>query len=164
MANMPRQESEREDFLREATALVQRIELRVPHELEPVVVGFRRNGCASFFFGGDPVVQFNTAGEVRRLYFAGKLLKAEDRRLIALHRERTATETVLVRQELSSARQQEILAAIESQIAALHQALTANHFELVGEVPPHGSVLPMVLSWLSSHPAPWAIAPAPNAV
>jgi hypothetical protein len=161
---MARQESEREDILREATALVQRIELRLPHEPESVVIGFRRNGCASFFFGGDPVVQFNTAGELRRLFFENELLKAEGHQLIALHRRRTATETALVRQELSSAKQQEILSAVETRVARLQQSLSGDQFELVGEVPANGSVLPQVLAWLAAHLPPWPIAVAPNAV
>ena len=47
---MARQESNREDLLREATALVERVELHVPAFEEPIVVGFRRDGCASFLF------------------------------------------------------------------------------------------------------------------
>ena len=44
----------------EATALVERVELKLPDADDRVVVGFRRNGCASVFFGPDPVYQFTT--------------------------------------------------------------------------------------------------------
>ena len=75
---MARRESDREDLLREATALVERAELTIEGFDEPIVVGFRRDGSASFFFGADPVYQFNTAFELRRAFVVGLLYKAEE--------------------------------------------------------------------------------------
>ena len=90
---MARDQSSREDLLREATALVERIELRiagpmsVKHDRDDhVVVGFRANGSASFFFGEDPVYQFNSAGQLRRAYCGGLLIKAAHGRLVSLQR------------------------------------------------------------------------------
>src|SRR5512134_1308657 len=108
---MARQESEREDLLREATALVERAELQLPSFAEPIVVGFRSGGAASFFFGSDPVYQFNSTGQLRRAFVAGKLLKAERGRLVALARERTAEEVALVRTGLDPAEQAELLSS-----------------------------------------------------
>src|SRR5688572_18570527 len=65
---MARQEQDREDILREATALVERVELLIPEFPEPIVAGFRRDGSASFFFGADPVLQFNAQGKLRRAF------------------------------------------------------------------------------------------------
>src|SRR5688500_8421146 len=98
---MAQRESNREDLMREATALIERAELVLPGAAEPVVVGFRRDGSASFFFGADPVYQFNAAGELRRAYVGGLLYKAVSRHLVALRRERTETETILLSCELS---------------------------------------------------------------
>src|SRR3954447_20411722 len=100
---MSRHESDREDLLREATALVERIELTVGGFDLPVVCGFRRDGAASFYFGADPVYQFNAVGQLRRAFVAGRLIKAERGRLVALSRERTENEVALVRHELSAA-------------------------------------------------------------
>ena len=55
VSKMALHEQDREDLLSEATALVQRVELRVEGFAEPVIVGFRRGGEASVFFGADPV-------------------------------------------------------------------------------------------------------------
>src|SRR5687768_8047260 len=110
---MSRTESDREDLLREATALVERAELQVAGLGEPIVVGFRRDGAASFFFGADPVYQFNAAGELRRAYVGGLLYKAEQGELVALRRERTPAETALVRHDLSAAESTDLLAALE---------------------------------------------------
>ncbi len=63
---MARHEEEREDLMRDAKALVDRIELVVPGFEEPVVVGFRTNGAASFYFGQDAVYHFNSQLELRR--------------------------------------------------------------------------------------------------
>lgn len=69
---MARDESRREDLLREATAFVERIEL-VPSSSTskaaetPIVVGFRADGALSVFFGEDPAYQFNAAGELLRV-------------------------------------------------------------------------------------------------
>src|SRR5215216_4505512 len=93
---MAREGSSREDLLREATALVERIELlprttdrsMVASDLvgEHIIAGFRRDGALSIFFGEDPVYQFNAAGALRRAYCDGKLLKAARGRLAALQR------------------------------------------------------------------------------
>src|SRR3954462_9073696 len=102
---MAREESSREDLLREATALVERIEL-IPNGSTSdghIVAGFRLNGALSLFFGEEPVFQFNACGELRRAYSDGKLLKADRGRLAALGRVRTQNEVQLVRHELNEA-------------------------------------------------------------
>src|SRR5215212_742956 len=116
---MARDESSREDLLREATALVERIELR-PRATDfstaasklidqPIVAGFRRDGALSIFFGEDRVYQFNPAGELRRAYCNGKLLKATRGRLASLDRARTQHEVQLARHELSAIEEAEFL-------------------------------------------------------
>src|SRR3954469_16416273 len=121
---MAREESGREDLLREATALIERIELR-PRTTdlsiaasnlsdEPIVAGFRRDGALSIFFGEDPVYQFNAGGELRRAYFSGKLLKATRGRLVALERVRTEHEVQLMRNELLREEEVEFLNQMEN--------------------------------------------------
>src|SRR5688500_7447259 len=116
---MARHESDREDILREAAALVERAELVVPGENEPVVIGFRTGGAASVFFGGDPVYQFNSQGELRRAFVRGLLYKAERGRLVELRRERTSHETSLIRRELDAAEQDEMLRGAETRLLAV---------------------------------------------
>lgn len=45
---MARSEGPREDLLAEAVALVERVELSTDSSEVPVVIGFRKDGCASF--------------------------------------------------------------------------------------------------------------------
>jgi len=87
---MAQSEHDREDILREATALVERVELRLPDQPEAVVAGFRRDGSASFFFGVEPVLQFNTLKEFRRGYEGGQLLKAVHGQIVSLRKMREA--------------------------------------------------------------------------
>src|SRR5690606_4241518 len=97
---MARQEQDREDLLKEATALVERVELAIDGMPEHVVVGFRADGCASFYFGPEPVWHFNTSQELRRAYVGGLLYKAEQGRLVSLQRNRTSGQVQLLRHEL----------------------------------------------------------------
>ena len=78
---MVRDERDREDLLAEATALVERISLRIDPQQEPVVIGFRRDGSASFYCAAEEVYHFNSAGQMRRAYVDGQLFKATAGRL-----------------------------------------------------------------------------------
>jgi hypothetical protein len=160
---MARQESDREDLLREATALVQRAEFQLSDEPERVVAGFRRDGSFSLFFGSERVVQFNSAGQLRRGYFEGKLLKADKGRLVWMTRERTADAVVLHSQELSSAEAADTLRRATELIERLSLALQQGTFTLVGQVPAAEDIVPRILAWRASLPQPLQIAAAPNA-
>ena len=159
---MAREEQDREDLMREATALVERVELRVPHDAETVVVGFRRIGGASFFFGADPVFQFNAAGELRRAFVAGKLLKAEHGRLVELTRVRTPDETQLVRRELSVTESGLLVTVMSERLASLRDALAAA-FEIVAQVPTDLDLVGRVRAELETLCRSTTIADSPNA-
>jgi hypothetical protein len=159
---MSRSESDREDLLREATALVERVELTIPGYGEPIVVGFRRDGSASFFFGADPVYQFNAAGELRRAFADGLLYKAEAGRLVSLRRERSATETALIRHELTPDETDALLATLTQHFAHLRSALESHAHQLLREVPPNSNLPPRILTWLQRLPLPPPLAPAPH--
>ena len=160
---MARQESDREDLLREATALVDRAELRVAGEAEPVTVGFRRGGLLSVYFGGQAVYQFSATGQLRRAYVDGLLYKAERGRLVALCRERTPTEVALRRTELGDAETGSLLAAARDRLGRLRTALEQGAFEVVGQVTQLPDLTRQVCSWLQSMPQPIDVAMKPNA-
>jgi len=159
---MSRSTSAREDLLREATALVERAELQLPGYDEPIVVGFRRDGSASFFFGSDPVYQFNTAGELRRAFVSDLLYKAEQGQLVALRRERSATEMALVRHELTPAETAALLATLTNHLTRLRSALQTGAHQVLREVPPAAALPQRILTWLEQLPALIPIANTPN--
>jgi hypothetical protein len=169
---MARDESSRENLLREATALVERIELvlrstgsaSILSKLngDQIVAGFRRNGALSIFFGEDPVYQFNAAGELRRAYCDGKLLKAVRGRLVSLQRVRAWNETQLISHEISHGDESALLARMAEYIGELAALIKANAFEVAGQVPPDANVLGRLQLWLATH-THWQIASRPNA-
>jgi len=159
---MARHESDREDLLREATALVERAELKVAGFEEPIVVGFRRDGSASFYFGSDPVYQFNAALQLRRAYIGGLLYKAERGRLVSLRRERGKAAVHLVRVDLSDDEAAAMLARLQDELLRLHSAMAARRFEVTGQVPANADVVGQIGEWLAALPDKVSVAYAPN--
>ncbi|MBW3542745.1 MAG: hypothetical protein KY476_20980 [Planctomycetes bacterium] len=97
---MSRTETDREDLLAEAVALVRRVELRVPGLPENLVAGFRSDGRLSVYFGGDPAYHFDAAGRLRRAFVDGELFRTQGTTLARLRRTRTPAVTELVRWDL----------------------------------------------------------------
>lgn len=181
---MARDESDREDLLREAKALVERIELarrqgssraadavhvadsaagRHHRSAANIVIGFRANGAASLYFDADPVYHFNTAGELRRAYCDGLLYKAVRRRLVALRRVRQPQEVQLQHYELSPGELATLIQCMRQRLSELAADLAAGNFQIVGQVPLAADVLSRVRAWLAEHEAT-QIAMRPNVV
>jgi len=133
---MARFEQDREDLLAEAKALVARAEIAIEGSKEPVVLGFRREGGASFYFSPDEAYHFNPAGELRRAFFAGLLYKAEHGRLVSLRRNRTEHETQLLRHDLSDGEQAAFLRRVEEQLQAMEATLQQGTYRILREVLP----------------------------
>ena len=163
VAAVARNEQDREDILREATALVERVEFMLNAYPEPVVIGFRRDGSASIFIGADPVFQFNSKHQLRRAFVAGKLIKAERGRLVSLDRHRTADQVQLVRSELDDAATQRLLEDLTSHLQVLGGALRQDSFVIRGQVPESVDVMGRVRDWLTRLPTPLAVAARPHA-
>ena len=161
---MARQENPREDLLAEATALVERAELRVAGFDEPIVVGFRSNGAASIFFGQNAAYHFNTAGELRRAYLGETLYKAERGRLASLVRRRTTTEVELVRHDLDEAETADFLNTLRRRLSDLCSALGSGQFEVLRKVPDYTAPAPRIAAWLATLPGSIVIARSPRVV
>jgi hypothetical protein len=164
LSRMARQETDKEDLLREATALVERVELAPIGDSDDATItaGFRPDGAASIFFGADPVYHFNAAGELRRAYCGGLLFKAMHGRLVSLRRVRTRDEVQLLRHELSEAEQSVFLTRMQSLLADLATVLTRREFKTVGQVPKDADVVGRLKAWLAQHDGT-SIAASPHA-
>ncbi|MBP87639.1 MAG: hypothetical protein CMJ64_13105 [Planctomycetaceae bacterium] len=158
---MARHEQDREDLMREATALVRRVEVALPDQAGTCVIGFRRDGAASVFFGADPVFQFNTQGELRRAFIDGKLVKAELGKLVWLERVRTDTTVQLLRRDFTKTERDAFLAAAQAYLNKLGQYF-AKEIDVVSQVPQAEMVSSDVERWLASLADPIAIAERPN--
>jgi hypothetical protein len=136
VAAMARHSQDREDLLRDATALVDRVQIEVMlegHSTE-LFAGFRAQGAASLYFDQDPVYHFNGRGELRRAFIAGELLKAEAGNLIAWTRQPSAQAVNLLRRRLAPEMQQQLLLALAQRMTELGQRLAAGEYDLQGQV------------------------------
>ena len=165
---MARQEETREDLLAEATALVERVEIALTgdaaNEAAPrVVLGFRRDGSASVYFGEDPAYHFNSRLELRRAYLAGRLLKADRGALVSLTRRRTECEVQLLSHELAAPEAIQILAELARRLSFLGKELAAGRFRVMGQVPGDADVLGRVRRLLAGLGGEPRIAQSPRA-
>jgi hypothetical protein len=157
-----REEHDREDLLAEATALVERAELHVAGEPAPVVIGFRRDGSASAYFGAEPAFHFNLAGELRRAYDGGLLYKAEAQRLVSLNRQRVAGEVQLLRHELNDEETRRFCQELVERFTRLRSALVQGDWRLIGQVPSSSDVVARIRCWLDELTLPPPIASSPR--
>ncbi|MFN0054544.1 MAG: hypothetical protein ACKV0T_20405 [Planctomycetales bacterium] len=149
---MARNETDREDLIREATALVQRGEWRVPGEAEPVVAGFHRDGRLSVYFGADPVFHFEPDGSLRRAFFQGDLYRSQGSTLARLRRRRTETTSELQRHDLEGDELSDLLAAMRLRLDRFRQALQEQQAVLMRQIPEGANLaglLPRVLTLAS---------------
>ncbi len=150
LTGMAREESDREDLLREATALVERIELAPAEAVngEHIVIGFRTEGAASVYFGGDAAYHFNSSGELRRAYCDGLLYKAERGKLVALERVRQKNEVQLRPRPLPDTEQAMFLTMLVERLRKLADQCQQHVLVTVGQVPAEADVLQRALDWL----------------
>lgn len=118
-----RNESDREDIMREATALRRRASFAVEGLPEPIVAGFRARDFFSVFFDQDPVYQFDDNGRLRRAYRNGLLYRTQGSTLARLTRVRTKEQTELQRTDLTADELAEFLNEMRGFIEALLAAL-----------------------------------------
>jgi hypothetical protein len=149
---MAREEHGREDLLREATALVERIEL-VPSDDpvgERVIVGFRPDGAMSIYFGSDTAFHFNSGRELRRAHGSGLLYKAEQGELVSLERVRQATEVQLIRRTLSQESLKGFLTGVRARLAKTAEDIQSGRLVQIGQVPADADVLGRARAWLAT--------------
>jgi len=120
---MARNESDREDLIREATAMRNRVEWQVPGEFEPVFAGIRSDGSLSVYFGQDPVYQFTPSGQLRRAYADGFLFRTQGEGLARLSRDRSPDETVLARSDLNPEELSQFLARMDDRLTRLSESI-----------------------------------------
>ncbi|HUY87369.1 MAG TPA: hypothetical protein VMV10_01415 [Pirellulales bacterium] len=159
---MAREEHDREDLLAEATALVERAELRVAGFSDLLVVGFRRGGAASLYFGAEPAYHFNAAGQLRRACATGLLYKAERGKLISLERRRAASQVQLVRHELTDEETASFLTALTADLLALDEALKHGRYERLRQEPAGADVVARIQAWCAAHGRNVLVASSPR--
>jgi hypothetical protein len=159
---MARREHDREDLLAEARALVERIALRLPGDDVETVVGFRRDGSASFYFGPERVYHFTSTGALRRAHVGQALFKAEHGRLVSMVRHRTANAVELVSRALDAEETTSFLAELRQLFDRLCRAIERAECVPIGQVPADADIAGRIAGWLARHGREIAIARSPR--
>ncbi|HUG93391.1 MAG TPA: hypothetical protein VML55_21310 [Planctomycetaceae bacterium] len=133
---MARHESDREELLSEAIALIRRAELAVPGEPEHVICGFHRDGRLSVYFGPDPVYHFDADGRLRRAYAGGRLYRTQGTTLARLTRVRTPAATELHRHDLNDEELAAFRESLRQRLARLADCLGAAATTTIQQIPP----------------------------
>lgn len=154
---MARNEADREDLIREAVALSERIELQVPGFEEPITIGFRANSAMSVFIGQDRVYQFDPDGRLRRAYVTGFLYRSEQNTLARLQRVRTEAETRLLRHDLDSTELDRFREEMTASLTAIATSIRLRNATVLRAVPQDVSHLPNIDAAfeLIFHADPW---------
>jgi len=151
---MARAPQEREDLLRDATALVDRVELQVGAAKNSAIVfaGFRVGGAASFYFDQDPVYHFNNDHKLRRAHVDNELIKAEQGRLVALRRQQFENEVAMIRYVMQTDKQDKFCQTALKNLSQLCHALTAEDYTIMGQVSAvqDRSVVDQLITYLTS--------------
>lgn len=157
---MARLESDREDLMAEATALVQRAEFDVPGQPVSVIAGYRRDGALSIYFGPDPCFHFDRQLRLRRAFVEGALYRTQGHTLARLQRSRTGQRVQLIRHDLTEAERDAFCSQLTRRLRELETALQCAA-RCVQEVPPGAGLRErLTASLLQLLQAPISLAPA----
>ncbi len=130
-----RLEVDREDLMREATALRQRAEFRLPQERETVIAGYRSSGSLSVYFGPDPCFHFDAAGRLRRAFVGGDLFRTQGDTVARLQRIRTGGTVELRRHDLPADELDAFLDMVRDRLASLVKGLQSDDAHCLQEIP-----------------------------
>ena len=147
---MAREIHEREDLLRDAKAFQPRIQLRLTWDdnVHEVFAGFRTANAVSLYFDTEPVYHFNSAGELRRAFVRGRLIKAERGKLAAWQPQRSQQITEMLRHDFSQSEERQFCQSLQEHVGKLREALRSEKFEIVGQEPADEDALPRLIEWL----------------
>lgn len=145
---MARHEADREDLMREATALERRCELQVPGMSETVIAGLRADSRLSIYFGADPAYHFDEALRFRRAYAGGFLYRTQGTTVAQLSRNRTETATELIRYDLDESELARFRTEMCQHLGTLSQELRSATATLLKSVPERDDLRPELLAWI----------------
>lgn len=145
---MARDEADREDLIREAVALTERAEFRIEGSVELITIGFRTTKAMSVFIGQDPVYQFDPEGRLRRAFVDGFLFRSQHTTLARMVRERTETQTLLLRTDLSESELADFRSRMFFALQNLQQSIRDGSAVISRSVPADVDLIPQVLSGL----------------
>ena len=146
---MSRNESDREDLMREAVSLIRRIECRTSSPLDPIIVGVNSAGWLFVYLGNDVMYRFDEKGGLRRAFIDGFLYRTEGTTLGKLERRRASElddgnahaipKTTLLRRDLTSEELTRFRLRMHQELALVSAAVRSN--EIARQHPPDATGL-----------------------
>ncbi len=124
-----------ENFMVDASALVERAKIEVPSFDDPLVFGFRKNGALSILFGPQAVYHFNCHNELRTIFIGGKRYKAQQGCLVRVDRKPIAPSVQLQITKLPLEKVADLLGDMHHRLAALGPLLDAKQYRILGQIP-----------------------------
>ncbi|MEM6470530.1 MAG: hypothetical protein AAF802_13320 [Planctomycetota bacterium] len=164
---MAKEKNDRENLMRDGVAMARRALMWI--DSAEVFIGFRGEsegrGPASLYWNQDPVYQFNSAGQLRRLFLEGRRYKAERGQIFVLDQpceiDPTSQRLMLKAVPVSSDETLRILAELDGRLKDLAAFLTnAGRMECIGMT--DNEFRECVLAWIRGLPSPLAIAKSPS--
>ena len=148
---MARRVESKENLLRDARALTPRVLLRISLDSGDVelLAGFRGSSL-SLYFGEDPVYHFNAAGELRRAFITGRLVKADQGQLAFLDRCQTDEQTTLQLAARGGAMQAAAIAELEHRLRQCAAAIAETRYQLLGQFPESSDAVARLTDWLDN--------------
>ncbi len=155
---MALEEHDREDLLREGRNMPWRGACKTSGV--EVVVGFRKQGQVSLFCGVDPVFQFNSVGQLRRVFFNGQRYSADNGKLVSLSRTSRGGRVELVADPVDDSTWVAVRDSMLVWLDSIRLASDAGSWRVEGE--PVDAFRQRLVRWLDQLPPEPAVADQPN--
>ena len=157
---MARHEADREDMYAELASCPSRWELQIEGFPDFVLIGIRKDNRLSLFIGPDPVYHYDCNNQLKRAYVDGFLYRTQGTTLARLHRERSATETTLLRHDLDAEELQKFIDKMHSHLQAVINGLEQNLFEILRHQSESDASIDLILKRLRECTNETELAPA----
>ena len=158
---MALRQQDREDLLQSGRAMPRRAEIDI--DGVTVLVGLRSDGQVSLYCGADPVFQFNRKSQLRRVFFEGRRIAAEDGRLYELQQERRGGKVHFERRAMDKSATEAVCAALKRWLGDLRQAVAQGPTDWRVVEPESGVFFDDLQLWLQQLTEPPGIATSPDA-
>lgn len=158
---MALEDHDREDLLRDACAMVERGECCMAGR--QVVVGFRDRGQLSLYCGPDPVFQFNADRQLRRAYFQGRKIAADQGQLVEVVQKTRGGKVELVKVPVDQETRNCLMESLKEWLSKIDNSALWNPFSWqFPEEVDSDCFRERLIDWLAQLPDEPEIADAPN--
>ncbi len=155
------EEHDREDLLRDGRKMAVRGQMVL--DGVTILIGFRRQGQVSLYWGAGRVFQFDESQQLRRVYLDGRKYAAESGKLIELSRQSRGGRVELTRQGVDQSTTATVVDTIADTLKRLFAIISDNESEWSTVGATAADFRDRVSRWLQTMPSPLQIGSRANA-